>query len=144
MALRCIAETATVTPAVNQVKFHVGMGPDPIGLKSYCDSKGIVTQAYSPLGDGSSELITGPLVTGIGKSHNMTGAQVSLRWLIESGIPVSTKSTKESHLREDLGIFGFSLEDAEKSQLDAATSPSGKPSFMCSSMEAFDSPTLVV
>merc|ERR1712039_213845 len=84
-----------------------GMGTDPTGLKSYCDSKGIHVQAYSPLGDGTSELITGQLVTGIGKAHNMTGAQVSLRWVIENGVPLSTKTTKESHLREDLGIFGF-------------------------------------
>lgn len=134
-SLKCLEKTWTVTPAVNQIQFHVGMGNDPTGLKSYCDSKGIRAQAYSPLGDGTSELITGPLVTGIGKAHNMTGAQVSLRWLIENGIPLSTKSTKQSHLQEDLGIFGFSLADTEKSQLDSATSPSGKPSFACRSAE---------
>merc|ERR1712048_523513 len=134
-SLKCIAQTATVTPAVNQVKFHVGMGTDPAGLKSYCDSKGIHVQAYSPLGDGTSELITGALVTSIGKAHNMTGAQVSLRWLIETGVPLTTKTTKESHLRENLGIFGFVLADTEKSQLDDATTPAGKPSFACSSSE---------
>merc|ERR1711988_1312567 len=134
-SLKCIAETATVTPAVNQVQFHVGMGTDPEGLKSYCDSKGIHLQAYSPLGDGSSELITGPLVTGIGKAHNMTGAQVALRWLIENGVPLSSKTTKASHMKEDLDIFGFALEDAEKSKLDSATSPSGLPSFRCTSSE---------
>jgi len=134
-SLKCIAETATVTPAVNQVQFHVGMGKDPAGLKSYSDSKGIVTQAYSPLGDGSSELITGALLSNIGKAHKMTGAQVSLRWLVENGVPLSSKTTKESHMKEDLDIFGFALEDAEKSQLDSATSPSGRPSFVCTSSE---------
>ena len=39
---------ANVTPAVNQIQFHVGMGADPSGFKSYADGKGIVTQAYSP------------------------------------------------------------------------------------------------
>merc|ERR1712083_369044 len=100
-----------------------------------CESKGIHTQAHGPLGDGTNELVTGDLVTGIGKAHNMTGAQVSLRWIVENGVPLSTKSTKESHLREDLGIFGFSLEDTEKSQLDSATSPADKPSFACSSSQ---------
>merc|ERR1712226_873297 len=133
-SLKCIAQTATVTPAVNQVKFHVGMGTDPTGLKSYCDSKGIHVQAYSPLGDGTSELITGPLVTSIGKAHNMTGAQVSLRWLIETGVPLTTKSTKESHLKEDLAIFNFTLAATEKAKLDGATSPAGSPSFMCKSL----------
>ena len=84
-------EKATVTPAVNQVKYHIGMGVDPIGLVTYCKEKGIVVQAYSPLGDGSSELIDGPLVTPIAQEHNKTGAQVSLKWLVQSGIPLSTK-----------------------------------------------------
>lgn len=87
----CLMEKATVTPAVNQVKYHIGMGVDPIGLVTYCKEKGIVVQAYSPLGDGSSELIDGPLVTPIAKEHNKTGAQVSLKWLVQSGIPLSTK-----------------------------------------------------
>jgi len=134
-SLKCLEKIQTVVPAVNQVKYHIGEGPDPAGLKSYGDSKGIVTQAYSPLGDGTSELITGELVTGIGKAHNMTGAQVSLRWIYENGVPLTTKTTKESHMQEDLEIFGFSLEDTEKSQLDKATSPAGKPSFMCNSAD---------
>jgi len=87
----CLFENATVTPAVNQIGFHVGMGVDPIGIVSYCKEKGIVTQAYSPLGDGSTKLIDGPVVTPIGDAHNKTGAQVSLKWLIQSGVPLSTK-----------------------------------------------------
>mmetsp|Transcript_6843 Transcript_6843/g.14653 ORF Transcript_6843/g.14653 Transcript_6843/m.14653 type:complete len:296 (+) Transcript_6843:62-949(+) len=130
-SLKCIAEKATVTPAVNQVEFHIGMGPDPSGLKSYCNSKGIFLQAYSPLGDGTTELITGPLVAGIGKAHGKSGAQVSLRWLVEHNIPLSTKSTSEKHLQEDLDIFEWSLTSDEKTQLDSATSPAGTPSFMC-------------
>jgi len=144
-SLECIAKTATVTPAVNQIQFHVGMGSDPLGLKSYGDSKGIVTQAYSPLGvdfDGSKELITGDLVTGIGKAHNSTGAQVALRWLIDTGVPLSTKTTKQSHMQQDLEIFGkkFPLTASEKTTLDAATKPAGKPSFICSK----DDSTVVV
>lgn len=110
------------------------MGPDPKSLVSYGQSKGIVSQAYSPLGDGSSELITGELVSGIGKAHNMTGAQVSMRWLIERDIALTTKTTKASHMQQDLDIFGFQLADAEGSTLDAATSPAGKPSWACDSL----------
>jgi 2,5-diketo-D-gluconate reductase A len=134
-SLECIKETATVTPAVNQVKFHIGMGTDPIGLKSYCDDHGIHMQAYSPLGDGSSELITGDLVTGIGNSHGKTGAQVSLRWIQENGVSLSTKTTKQSHMEEDLDVFNFELTADEKQQLDSATSPSDRPSFTCTKFE---------
>merc|ERR1712139_726250 len=108
-----------VIPAINQIAYHVGMGPDPQGLKSLGDSLGVVTQAYSPLGDGSSELITGQQVSNIGKGHGWSGAQVSLRWILDNGVPLTTKTTKKSHMQEDLAIFSDTLKDSEKSQLDA-------------------------
>jgi diketogulonate reductase-like aldo/keto reductase len=131
----CINETQTVMPALNQIEYHVGMGLDPAGLKSYHDQHGIVTQAYSPLGNGDSTLITGDMVTNIGKAHDWTGAQVSMRWLIEHDVALSTKTTKQSHMEEDLAIFADVLADEERSQLDAATEPAGSPSWACSSAE---------
>jgi diketogulonate reductase-like aldo/keto reductase len=127
----CLLAKARVVPAVNQVMWHVGMGADPIGLRSYCALKNITLQAYSPLGDGSSELITGDLVSGIGSGHNKSGAQVSLRWVAQHGAPVSTKATDPKYLAQDLDIFSWSLSDAELARLDAATTPAGKPSFVC-------------
>ena len=55
-SINCIMKVANVTPAVNQVEYHIGMSPDPIGLKTFNDKHGIVTQSYSPLGDGTSEV----------------------------------------------------------------------------------------
>jgi diketogulonate reductase-like aldo/keto reductase len=132
-SFKCINSTAKVIPAVNQIAYHVGMGPDPQGLKSLGDSLGVVTQAYSPLGDGSSELITGKLVTNIGKGHGWSGAQAAMRWILDNGVALSTKTTKQSHMEEDLAIFSDSLKDTEKKQLDDATSPGGRPSWACSS-----------
>jgi len=134
-SFECIAETQTVMPAVNQIEYHVGMGTDPSGIISYHADKNIVTQAYSPLGNGDSELITGDLVTSIGQAHGWTGAQTAMRWLIDHGVPLSTKTTKVSHMQEDLGIFADVLADEEKSQLDAAAKPAGKPSWACSSAD---------
>merc|ERR1719277_800176 len=47
----CLDGNATVYPMVNQVGYHIGMGPDPSGFRSFADSKGVVLQAYSPLGN---------------------------------------------------------------------------------------------
>lgn len=127
----CIFKTAKITPAVNQVQFHVGMGADPSGLKSYLDSYGIQMQAYSPLGDGTSELITGKLVTEIGANHGKSGAQVALKYVVQSGVPLSTKSTKPKNLASDIDLFDFELTDEEMASLAAATSPAGSPSFVC-------------
>ena len=75
-SLRCLLESATVTPAVNQVQFHVGMGADPGGIKSFCTDKGIALQAYSPLNVGTpgaaATLISGPLVSEIGVAHGLS------------------------------------------------------------------------
>jgi 2,5-diketo-D-gluconate reductase A len=46
------APGVTVVPAVNQIEFHAGMGPDPAGIVSYSEKHDIVVQAYSPLGNG--------------------------------------------------------------------------------------------
>jgi diketogulonate reductase-like aldo/keto reductase len=127
--IECIAQKAEVTPAVNQVQYHVGMGEDPRGLKSYLDGKGIVMQAYSPLATlgGSKELITGDLVAGIGQKYNATGAQISLRFIAEQQVPFNTVSTNPAHLQQDLDVFSFELESEDLDTLKAATSPAAEP-----------------
>ena len=132
-SFECILKTAKVVPAVNQVQYLIGMGSDPEKLFSYAKGKNVTMQAYSPLGDGTSELINGPLVSKIGAAHNKTGAQVSLHWVALKGVPLSTKSTSEAHLKGDLDIFDWSLSSSEVAELDAATTPKGNPSFMCTS-----------
>jgi diketogulonate reductase-like aldo/keto reductase len=129
----CVLKTAKVVPALNQIQMHVGMGTDPIGDVTYADAKGIVTQAYSPLGDGTSELITGDLVTGIGKKYSKSGAQVSLHWLYQRGIALTTKSTSETHQRDNLAAVSTSwtLKDDDMATLNTAKSPKSKPSWSC-------------
>jgi diketogulonate reductase-like aldo/keto reductase len=79
-------------PAVNQIQYHVGMGPDPEGIVSYCESKGIQIEAYSPLGD-RDVLIKGELVNQIGAPYNKSGVQVALRWIYQHGAVLTTKSS---------------------------------------------------
>merc|ERR1712217_961414 len=127
--LECILKTAKVTPAVNQVQYHIGMGADPRGLRSYLDGKGIVMQAYSPLDTllGDHGLIHGNLTNGIGKAYNKTGAQVALRWVAQHGVPFNTASNKAGHLQEDLDVLAFNLTAEDMKTLDAASTPQGEP-----------------
>lgn len=134
--LKCLAgtpgPTPPIVPAVNQFQYHIGMSADPEGLISYCKAKGIVPQAYSPLGDNTTELISGPLVSRIGAAHEKSGVQVALKWIWQNGVAVTTKSGNSEHLREDLDLFDWSLTTQELASANAATNPHGKPSFMCS------------
>merc|ERR1712014_225894 len=83
-------------------------------------------------GNGESDLITGDMVTSIGAKYDKTGAQVALRWIQENGVSLTTKTTKTSHMQQDLDVFTFQLSAEDKESLDTASKPSGSPSFMCS------------
>lgn len=126
--LEDVLEIATVPIAVNQEEWHIGMGPDPQGVVSFCKKHNISYQSFSPFCGPCppaehKELISGPLVTKIAKAHNVSGAQISLRWLTQHGSPVIPKSTNPAHLRENLDIFGFELTAEEMATIDKATSP---------------------
>ena len=73
------------------------------------------------------------MVSKIGSAHNKSGAQVSLHWLVQHRVPLSTRSTKASHLKGDLDIFDFDLTGTELKTLDEATSPPAQYSNTCRS-----------
>jgi len=130
--LDCLLAEATVQPAVNQIKFHVGMTADPQGLMSYCEQHGIVPMAYSPMGSGA--IFGDPLCHEIGIAHGKTGAQVGLKWIIDKGYTLATKTNSREHLTEDLDLFAWELEDDEKKLLDAYFNSTDVPSWACTAM----------
>jgi len=126
-----VLSVATLPIALNQVMYHVGMGMSPnLGsdFKDYCQQVGIVYMSFStlcgPCGKEKMELINGPLVTKIGKAHNVSGPQVALKWAVQQGIPVVPKSSNPEHLKEDFDLFSFTLTQQEMDELSSATKPS--------------------
>eukprot|EP00729_Bicosta_minor_P002919 gene2919-23949_t len=117
-----------VPPVVNQFEFHVGMGPDPNGIVSASVAAKIVPQAYSALGDG--KLIGDPLLVAI--AHNVSSAQVALKWVVAQGYALAFKADTAEYLAEDIDLFSWNLTAAEMNQLTAATTPAGSPSWSCS------------
>jgi 2,5-diketo-D-gluconate reductase A len=126
---------ATVVPAVNQVQLHVGMGAvlaDPKGIAGYCAEKGVLLQAYSPLGDArSKDLISGPLVSAIGAEVGRSGVQIALKWVAQSGLALVTKSNTAQHLADDIDLFDWTLTPRQMRALNAARSPYANYSFAC-------------
>lgn len=128
--LECLMGGNTTVPAVNQFQLHVGMGPDPTGLVSYGKTKGIVTQAYSPLGNG--KLPGDGALANIGQKHGKSGAQVALKWLIQKGLSVSTKANSSAYLQEDIDVFDWTLTADEVQELDSDNDYPGSPCWACS------------
>lgn len=69
-----------IKPAVLQTEVHPYSQEK--ALKSYLKEKGIVIQAWYPLGHGDKALIEEPLFAELGKKYNKSSAQIILRWHI--------------------------------------------------------------
>ena len=132
--MQCLKDFET-QPMVNQFQLHVGMGPDPQGFLAMNAARGIVSQAYSPIGSGghgSSDILSGPLTTKIAKAHNKSTAQVALKYLVQLNAAVVTKSSSPEHLKQDVELFDWSLTRRDMKELAAAMFASDDtPSFEC-------------
>ncbi|MET9840558.1 MULTISPECIES: aldo/keto reductase [Streptomyces] len=111
-----IAAESSLVPAVNQVELHP-LHPQA-ALRAEHAARGIVTEAWSPLGQGK-ELLTLPAVTAIAEAHGRSAAQVVLRWHLQHGNVVIPKSVTPARIRENLDVFGFELDATETAALDA-------------------------
>ncbi|WP_327279459.1 MULTISPECIES: aldo/keto reductase [unclassified Streptomyces] len=120
--LERLGAESTLVPAVNQIELHP-LFPQP-ELRALHSRLGIATEAWSPLGQGK-ELLTLPAVAETAAKHGRSAAQVVLRWHLDLGNIVIPKSVTPSRIRENLDVFGFELDAADRAALDAlATGPS--------------------
>ncbi|KAG7345585.1 2,5-didehydrogluconate reductase [Nitzschia inconspicua] len=121
---------ATVTPAINQVEYHVG-SQDIDKVMDTCSDLGITFMSFSPLCgpceyDPQDSLINGDLVTEIASHYGKTGSQVSLRYIVQQGIPVIPKSNSMKHIRANMEIFDFELSDEHMQRLTRSTKPAAE------------------
>jgi len=102
-------------PVANQVQFS------PFeyrrALRRDCEERGIVLEAYSPLGTGRH--LADPTVGVIAGDRDVSPAQVLLRRAVQRQIPVIPKSTNRARIEANADIFDFELTDAEMATLDA-------------------------
>ena len=115
---RIIAETGVV-PAVNQIESHPRFWQPE--LEAYCCERGIVVEAYSPLGHGKD--IESEPVCVAAKRLGVTPAQVVLRWHVQKGHVVLPKSTKPARMKQNMDIYGFELNECEVAAIDALHDP---------------------
>ena len=106
---RIIDETGVV-PAINQVELHPFF--NQAELREFNASKGILTQAWSPLGQGG-ELLEHPAIAEIAAKHNATPAQVVIAWHLAIGNVVIPKSVTESRIRENYAALDVALDAAD-------------------------------
>jgi diketogulonate reductase-like aldo/keto reductase len=101
--------------AVNQVEFHPFLNQQE--LLGFCKKHRIHVTSYRSLGKGA--LLEEPLFAQIAKRHKKTPAQIILRWLLQQEMSVIPKSTSKEHLKENLEVANFVLEEKEMQALSS-------------------------
>lgn len=111
---RIIGETGVV-PVVNQIELHPDFAQRDLVA---ADAKhGIVTEAWSPLGQGG-DLLKHPLLVRIGEKHGKTSAQVVLRWHVQLGHMVIPKSATPERIAANIDVFDFELSADDMKAID--------------------------
>jgi 2,5-diketo-D-gluconate reductase A len=118
---RIIGETG-ITPVLNQIELHPRF--QQVALREVHARRGIVTQSWSPLGQG--KLLADPVIGRIAAKHKRTAAQVIIRWHIDSGLVVIPKSVTPSRIVENFDVFGFQLDAGDMAQIAGLDSAGGR------------------
>jgi diketogulonate reductase-like aldo/keto reductase len=106
----------------NQFEFHPYL--DQSKVLAACRAHGMAAVAYSPIAKGSTK--SDSVLTRIGQSYGKTGAQVSLRWLVQQGVGAIPRTSKVERLAENIAIFDFSLTEAEMAEIGRLAHAGGR------------------
>jgi diketogulonate reductase-like aldo/keto reductase len=110
------AWAVTTEPLVcNQIEMHPFINQDKV--LAACKKHGMAVVAYCPIARG--KVPGADALERIGKAHNKTAAQVSLRYLVQMGVCAIPRTANPEHLKQNLDVFDFALSDAEMAELKA-------------------------
>jgi len=125
-----------VVPAVNQVELHPYLAQPE--LKAFCDSKGIVMMAYSPLGSGDSYsgksfpaagtgafenpnagtiLLQNKIVNQIAEKLGKSAGQILIRWSVQTGHVCIPKSSRAERIKQNADVLDWVIPDEDMEQL---------------------------
>ena len=116
-----VIAAGTIAPVVDQVQFS----PQQYrrALLEACQRRNVAAEAYSPLGTGRN--LSDVTVNRVAQRVGRTPAQVLLRWDLQRGLPVITKSTHRERIQENAQIFDFTLSEPDMAELDALDQTKG-------------------
>lgn len=104
-----LMKTATVAPMVNQIRLCPGDTQDETA--DFCRSRGILLEAYSPLGTG--RIFGVPEMKALAEKYGRSVAQICIRWSLQRGYLPLPKSVTPERIEENARVFDFELEEAD-------------------------------
>ncbi|MFG2547480.1 aldo/keto reductase [Streptomyces sp. NPDC048594] len=98
----------TVAPHVDQVLLHAGN--TPAELLAFCEERGILVQAYSPIAHGT--LLDSRRIKAIAEKYEVSVPQLCIRYTLQLGTQPLPKTANPEHMRSNADVdFEISEED---------------------------------
>jgi diketogulonate reductase-like aldo/keto reductase len=105
-----LLESCTVSPMVNQILAHVTNTPN--SLIQYCKDKGILVEAYSPIGHG--ELLKNEDLAGMAEKYGVSVPQLGIRYVLQLDLLALPKTANPEHMKNNADVdFVISAEDMD-------------------------------
>lgn len=109
-----LADVSDIVPVVNQYEQHpFYVQPN---LLAYERRHHIIPQSYSPLGQG--RFAKDARIQWLADKYGKTVAQIILRWHLQSGFMVVTRSSNKDRIRQNAEIFDFELTPEDMGFMD--------------------------
>jgi 2,5-diketo-D-gluconate reductase A len=112
--LQRLLDETDVVPVLNQVELHPYFQQGD--LRAFHARHAIVTEAWSPLGQGKA-LLDDPTLVALADRLQRSTAQVVLRWHLQLGNVVIPKSVTPERIAANIDVFDFTLTDDDMSAL---------------------------
>jgi len=107
-----LLENAKVKPMVNQILAHISN--TPFELIDYTRSKGILVEAYSPVGHG--EILKNAEIGAIAEKYGVSVPQLAIRYVLQLGLLPLPKTANPDHMRSNADV-DFEIADADMATL---------------------------
>jgi len=106
--LENITSRCEIAPAANQIEVNIGY-PEA-DLVAYCQQRGILVEAYSPIATGG--LLDHAGIKAVADKYGKSVAQVCLRWVLQKDCLPLPKSVHEAYIRQNTEVdFEISADD---------------------------------
>ncbi|MCF1452472.1 aldo/keto reductase [Agrobacterium vitis] len=106
----------------NQIELHPYL--DQHVMAEAAKAAGVAITTYFGMADGK---VPGePLLQEIGRKHGKSAAQVGLRWSIQQGFVVLSKTAKPERVAENFAVFDFQLSADEMASISKLARPDGR------------------
>jgi 2,5-diketo-D-gluconate reductase A len=117
-----IIDATGVVPAVNQIELHPTFQQQ--GVQAYDADPGLVTQRWSPLGQGAT--LKDDRIVAIAERHHRSAAQVVIAWHLAKGLAVIPKASDADHLSDNLAAADLVLDADDVAAIDAMDAADGR------------------